>query len=250
MLKVRIFLIAVLITIIPFIGVAQKLRVAVAANAQFVAQVLVEAFKTKTGIDAELIVSSSGKLTAQIEQGAPFDIFLSADMKYPQELYTKKFSTAKPQVYAYGTLVIWSKKQLVLKKGIQSLTNPEVQRIAIANAALAPYGEAAEQAIERSKLLAQLKPKLVYGESIAQVNQYLLSGAADVVFTAKSVVLDPAQQNKGNWIEVNANLYKPIAQGVVLLKSSTGKNLIQAKQFYKFLFGTNAKQLFKKYGYK
>jgi molybdate transport system substrate-binding protein len=239
-----------LITILPFAGIAQKLRIAVAANAQFVAKVLVAQFKKQTGIDAELIVSSSGKLTTQIEQGAPFDVFLSADMKYPQELYNKKFTVAKPQIYAYGTLVLWSKKEIGLDKGLSALNNPVIKKIAIANAALAPYGEAAEQAMKRTNMLDKLKPKLVYGESIAQVNQYLLAGAVDVAFTAKSVVLDPAQQVKGNWAEVNSKLYAPIAQGVAILKSSTGERLKQANQFYKFLFSNTAKQTFKKYGYR
>jgi molybdate transport system substrate-binding protein len=226
-----------LIIALPISGIAQKLRIAVAANAQFVSRILAQEFKKQIGIEAELIVSSSGKLTTQIEQGAPFDIFLSADMKYPQELYSKQFATAKPEIYAYGKLVMWSKKGIDLSKGLNSLTNNSVKKIAIANKALAPYGEAAEQALQRTNLLARLKTKLVYGESIAQVNQYLLTGVADVAFTAKSVVLDP-------------NLYKPIAQGVVVLKSSKAENLKHAIQFYKFLFSAKAKQIFKQYGYK
>jgi len=234
----------------PLIGMAQKLRVAVAANAQFVAEVLAKEFKQQMGIDAELIVSSSGKLTTQIEQGAPFNMFLSADMKYPQELYAKQLTTAKPVIYAYGTLVMWSKRGIDLSKGLNALTNVAVKKIAIANSKLAPYGEAAEQAMERSGLLAKVKTKLVYGESIAQVNQYLLTGAADVAFTAKSIVLDPAQKNTGHWKEVNAKLYKPIAQGIVIVKTSKGETLKQAKQFYNFLFSAKAKQIFQQYGYK
>jgi molybdate transport system substrate-binding protein len=244
------FLLIGLILALPFAGMAQKLRIAVAANAQFVANVLANEFKKQTRIDAELVVSSSGKLTAQIEQGAPFDVFLSADMKYPQELYAKRFTTGKPEIYAYGTLVMWSKKEISLAEGFNSLTLPSIKKIAIANAALAPYGEAAEQALEHIGLLAKLKPKLVYGESIAQVNQYLLTDAADVAFTAKSVVLDPAQKDKGNWKEINAKLYKPIAQGIVVLKASTGESLKQANLFYKFLFSVKAKQIFKQYGYR
>jgi molybdate transport system substrate-binding protein len=233
---------------LPVIVSAQKLRIAVAANAQFVSQKLAAEFKKQSGIDVDLIVSSSGKLTAQMEQGAPFDVFLSADMKYPQELFTKKLTTAKPQIYAYGTLVLWSKKEINLKKGLNSLTATAVKKIAIANAALAPYGEAAEQAMERTGLLTQLKPKLVYGESIAQVNQYLLSGNVEVAFTAKSVVLDTAQQHVGNWVAVDPKLYQPIAQGVVVLKSSAKR--ADAQKFYTFLFSAKAKAIFKKYGYR
>jgi len=234
----------------PFAGVAQQLRIAVAANAQFVAKVLADEFKKQHGIEVELIISSSGKLTTQIEQGAPFDIFLSADMKYPQELYSKQLTTDKPKVYAYGTLVMWAQKGIKLTGGVKALTSPVIKKIAIANAALAPYGEAAEQAMERSNILSALKPKLVYGESIAQVNQYFLTGAAEVAFTAKSVVLDAAQKGNNNWVEINTNLYQPIAQGVVMLKSSTGESMNQAKKFYQFLFSARGKQILKTYGYR
>lgn len=243
-------LILFIVLVLPFAGIAQKLRIAVAANAQFVAKVLAEEFKKQSGIEVELIVSSSGKLTAQIEQGAPFDIFLSADMKYPQELDSKHLTTEKPKVYAYGTLVMWAQKDIKLTGGVKALTSPAIRKVAIANAALAPYGEAAERAIERSNITREVKSKLVYGESIAQVNQYLLTGTADVAFTAKSVVLDPAQKSNQNWVEVNSKLYQPIAQGVVLLKSSSGASLLQAKKFYTFLFSTRAKQIFKAYGYR
>jgi len=235
---------------LPFAGIAQKLRIAVAANAQFVAKVLAQQFNNESGIDAELIVSSSGKLSTQIEQGAPFDVFLSADMKYPQDLYAKELTIAKPRVYAYGKLVIWARNRIDIKHGMKSLNNMMVDKIAIANAALAPYGEAAVEAMKNSYLYDQLRPKLVYGESIAQVNQYLLSGVVDVAFTAKSVVLDPSQKKNQNWVEVTPNLYTPIAQGVVVLKSSTGESLVRANKFYRFLFSPNAKRILKNYGYR
>lgn len=234
--------------LLPFISMAQHLRIAVAANAQFVAKTLAAEFKKETGVDAELVVGASGKFTTQIEQGAPFDVFLSADMKYPQELYDKCFTTAKPKEYAYGTLVIWTtKKDLGLSKGLYSLTNPAVGKIAVANPKLAPYGEAAIQALTHLKLLEKVQPNIVYGESIAQVNQYLLTGATDVALTAKSVVLDPSESSKGKWVEVKSNLYQPIAQGVVILKTAAGNK--QAQQFYNFIFSKQAKQIFKKYGY-
>lgn len=237
-----------LLACLPFAGTAQTLRVAVAANAQFVAEKLAQAFKKQSGIDVQLIVSSSGKLTTQIEQGAPFDVFLSADMKYPQELHEKKLTTAAPKIYAYGTLVIWSKTNVVFGKGLDALNNSTIKKIAIANPKLAPYGTAAEAAMQKTNTFATLKPKLVYGESIAQVNQYLLTGAVDAAFTAKSVVLDPAQKGVGRWTEVDSKLYQPIAQGVVVLKVS--QNLAAANQFYQFLFSAQAKQIFKAYGYR
>ena len=229
---------------------AQQLHIAVAANAQFVANKLKEAFKKETGIDAELTISSSGKLTAQIEQGAPFNVFLSADMKYPEELYSKGLTTAKPQVYANGALVLWTLKEINLTADLSILTNNNVQKIAIANPKIAPYGEAAIQALTKQDLLSRVQQKVVYGESIAQVNQYLLSGATDAAFTSKSVVLDSAVSSKGKWIEVNPKWYNPIAQGIVVIRQSDAGQLSAANKFFQFIFSKKAKDIFRKYGYR
>jgi len=229
---------------------AQQLHIAVAANAQFVASKLKEAFKKETGINAELTIGSSGKLTAQIQQGAPFNVFLSADMKYPEELYNNGLTTAKPQVYAYGALVLWVVKDIELTSTLSILLSKTVQKIAIANPKLAPYGEAAVQVLTKQNLLSRVQQKLVYGESIAQVNQYLLSGAADVAFTAKSVVLDPAVSNKGKWIEVNPKWYNPIAQGIVIIKQQDARETSAANKFYQFVFSKQGKDILKKYGYR
>ncbi|TKK69844.1 molybdate ABC transporter substrate-binding protein [Ilyomonas limi] len=233
-----------------FASFAQPLHIAVAANAQFVAAKLKDAFTKETGITAKLIISSSGKLTAQIKQGAPFNVFLSADMKYPQELYSKGLTTARPQVYAYGALVLWTLKNIDLNKGLSILLDNNVQKIAVANPKLAPYGEAAIQALTKQHLLPSLQQKIVYGENIAQVNQYVLSGAADVAFTAKSVVLDSAVSGKGKWIEVNQNWHSSIAQGAVVIKQSNAAQMRAANQFYQFLFSKKAKDILEKYGYR
>ncbi|MCJ8210056.1 molybdate ABC transporter substrate-binding protein [Mucilaginibacter sp. RS28] len=244
------FLLAVGLLVFSTFVQAQKVRVAVAANAQFVAQKIAEAFKKQTGIEAELIVSSSGKLTTQIEQGAPFDVFLSADMKYPEELYSKGFGLEKPRIYGYGQLVIWTLHQDVPLKQVADLQQKAFQKIAIGNPALAPYGEAAMQAIKALRLEATLKDKFVYGESIAQVNQYLLTGAVDAAFTAKSIVLDPSLQVRGKWIAVPQRFYLPIAQGMLIIKQLDQKNLNNSYKFYNFLVSSSAKQIFKLYGYK
>lgn len=245
MKHICILLVSFLVSLATF---AQQLRVAVAANAQFVSQKLKEEFKKEAGIDADLTVSSSGKLTAQIEQGAPFDVFMSADMKYPQELADKGRTIDKPVIYAYGTLVMWSLQKRDLSKGLNTVLSSDINKIAVANPKLAPYGEAAIAALGWHNLLEKAEPKIVYGESIAQVNQYLLTGAADIAFTAKSVVLDTAMSGKGSWVEVNKSLYSPIAQGVVVIKNSA--NADAAKKFYRFLFSKKAKAIFVKYGYR
>jgi molybdate transport system substrate-binding protein len=230
-------------------GHSQTIRVAVAANAQFVARVLKESFEKETGIHTQLIISSSGKLTTQIQQGAPFDVFLSADMKYPQALSNNGLTLEKPRIYAYGIVVLWSLKDISLTKGILAVEQADVKKIAIANPKLAPYGEAAIQALNKEGIYNKIKAKIVYGESIASVNQYLLSGVADLAFTAKSVVMEPAMQNKGKWLALDQTLYTPISQGVVLLKNHTSQSQAAARCFYDFLFTDTAKNIFQTYGY-
>jgi molybdate transport system substrate-binding protein len=226
---------------------AQSLRVAVAANAQFVSKSLGDAFQKQSGIKIESIVSSSGKLTTQIQQGAPFDVFMSADMDYPATLHKAGLTTAAPVVYAYGSLVLWTLTDLPLSADLNVLQNPAVRHVAIANPATAPYGAAAVSLLKHKKLFDQLQPRMVYGESISQVNQYVLTGAAEVGITAKSVVLDPSLKQRGHWVDLPARGYSPIAQGVVVLKRT--QQTKAAQQFIHFLRSTTARRILQQFGY-
>lgn len=228
----------------------QTLRIAVASNAQFAAEAIKDAYGEQVSVEIELIVTSSGKLTAQIKHGAPYDIFLSADMKYPQSLYDAEKTLTKPRVYALGKLVLWTTQELSLTEGIASIQNPSIQSIAIANPSVAPYGEATVAALKKTGLYQAVKDKIVYGESISQVNQYLLGGAADVAFTAKAIVLSPDLQEKGHWVEVADSLYPSVKQGAVLLKHAKEGQLAEAKAFYQFLFSGKGKSIFREFGYK
>ncbi|QKZ14999.1 molybdate ABC transporter substrate-binding protein [Spirosoma sp. KUDC1026] len=227
---------------------AQSIRVAVAANAQFVMKSLGDAFQKQSGVKVEAIVSSSGKLTTQIQQGAPYDIFLSADMAYPATLHREGFTTAAPIVYAYGSLVLWTMGTLPLSADLTVLKRSAVRHIAIANPATAPYGEAAVSLLKHKKLFDQVQPRIVYGESISQVNQYVLTGAAEVGITAKSVVLDPSLKQRGHWIDLPLRGYSPIAQGVVVLKRTQQPKA--AQQFIQFLRSATARRILLQFGYR
>ena len=224
-----------------------KLTIAVSANMQYAMEELVQSFTESSGIQCELIVGSSGKLTAQIVEGAPFDLFLSADMKYPEVIYEKGLAHKKPEVYAYGYLVFWS-----LDKGMElsaeSLSGDKVNHIAIANPETAPYGAAALDLLRRMGIIDQVHEKLVYGESVSQTNQFILSGSVQVGITARSVVSSPAAQGKGHWTEADDRLYQPIAQGVVVLKNQEAR-LRQALAFSEFLRSSAAKEILHKFGY-
>lgn len=229
---------------------AETLTVAVAANVKYAFAELAQTYQRETGVDVEASYGASGSLAAQIRNGAPFDLFLSANMKYPQTLYDEKLAADAPRVYVYGVLVLWTMNPLDLKQGLPVLGGPAVSKIAVANPKLAPYGVEAIKALKHFKLYDQLAPKLVYGESISQVSQYILSGAADIGITAKSVVLAPSLQGKGRWVDVPADSYQPIAQGMVILKHGEAAHAKAVQRFVAFLASPAARAIFKKFGYR
>lgn len=243
------FSLLILLLAPPLSGWAAPLTVAVAANVRYAFIDVAAEFKKETGIAVEGVFSSSGKITLQVKSGAPFDVFLSADMAYPEVLYKEGLASGKPEVYAYGALVMWTMRDLDLGKGMSLLADAGVQKIAIANPKVAPYGKAALQAIEKSGIKPVVEPKLVYGESIAQAAQFVDNGAVDIGFVAKSVVIAPALAGKGKWITLPKNSYEPIAQGVVILKHGEDSQHDNAHKFVAFLATPKARAIFSRYGY-
>jgi len=224
-----------------------KLTIATAANMKFAMHELVEEFQKETGQECEIIVGSSGKLTAQIKEGAPYDLFVSADMKFPNTLFENGLTIGKPQIYAYGSLVIWT-LNTQLKADFESFKKNQVNHIALANPKTAPYGRAATEVLKNKNLLEPLRLKFVYGESVAQTNQFIISYAAEIGFTAKSIVLSPNMKGKGNWKDVDPNLYSPIKQGVIILKNRD-VHIGGAEKFQQFLFSDKGKEILNKFGY-
>lgn len=224
----------------------EKLTIAAAANAQFAIEAIAHEFEKETGIATQIIVGSSGKHTAQIEAGAPYDVFVSADLKFPDKLSKLGLTTAEPATYAYGKLVIWTLND-TLSTAIHDLAIMKVNHIAMPNPKTAPYGRAAKEALEKAALYDHISPKLVFGESVAQTNQFILSKSAAIGFTAASIVMAPAINNTGRWQEVNKDSYSPIAQGAVVIKQSAHLEL--ANKFYLFLFSPTAKNILEAYGY-
>jgi len=228
-----------------------EITIAVAANVQYAMRDLKTEFENKSGIQTKVIIGSSGQLTAQIQQGAPYDVFISADMKYPRTLYQNKKAVNPPKVYAYGSLVLWTmKKGIPFQKGFKELLNNNIQKIALANPRTAPYGAATIQVLKHYNIYNQVKDKLIYGESIAPTNQYIVSKAADIGFTAKSVVLSPVMKGKGTWKEVNPDTYQPIKQGCVILAYGQKHHPKASKSFYDFMLSPKAMKILKKYGYR
>lgn len=227
---------------------AQALKVAAAANLQSVITVLQKDFKQRTGIDIEPIVGSSGKLVAQIKNGAPYDVFLSADMRFPESLYKDGFTIKAPVVYAYGSLIICSTKNIGFENWERTLLTPRIQKIAIANPAVAPYGVAASEVLQKKGILDNIHSKMVLGESISQVNTYITTGAADVGFTTQALLKDPANKTLLYWKIIDPKEYAPIKQGMVILKRAASN--ANAEKFYNYLLGPDAKKILEQYGYR
>ena len=226
----------------------EKLIVAASANTQYAMEELIDLFEAETGTSCELIVGSSGKLTAQILEGAPFDLFFSADMKYPEEIYRRGKGVSRPEVYAYGYLVFWSLDDQV-ELDEKGLINKDVRHIAMANPETAPYGRAALELLNALNVYDTIKGKLVFGESIAQTNQFILSGSAEIGLTALSVVSSPVAKGKGNWKKADPSLYQPIAQGFVHLATNNSEKEKWSREFTSFLRTEAAMNILHKFGY-
>jgi molybdate transport system substrate-binding protein len=226
---------------------AQNLKVAVAANLHSVIKVLGKDFKQKTGIGIEPIVGSSGNLATQIKNGAPYDLFLSADMTFPEALFKEGFSSKKPVVYAQGSLIICSSQNIGFENWERLLMTERIKKIAIANPAIAPYGKAAEEALTKKGIFNDIIQKVVYGESISQVNTYITTGVTEVGFTTLSLVKDPSNKTKLFWRAIDPKTYAPIAQGMIILKRSADN--ANAVKFYQYILSPAAKAIFEEYGY-
>ena len=241
-------LLVLILSLFSFSFAKEPILVAAAANTEFAVKEIASHFEKKFNIPVKVILSASGKLANQIVRGAPYHIFLSADMKYPTFVYKRGYALTKPKVYAYGVLVLWTLKDIPLKKDLKFLTTSQIKKIGVPNPRLAPYGRQAVNALKYYKVYDRVRPKLIFGESVGQTSQYIYKKLVDVGFTAKSIVLSPTLKEKGKWLEVDEKAYNPIAQGVVLLKPS--KDNENAKQFYRFIFSPEAQKIWQKYGYK
>jgi molybdate transport system substrate-binding protein len=243
--RIKFLAAALLLFITP--SFAQNLKVAAAANLQSVIKVLQKDFKQKTGIEIEPIMGSSGNLVAQVRNGAPYDLFLSADMRFPETLFKEGFSKKRPAIYARGSLVICSNQDIGFENWERLLMTERIKKIAIANPTIAPYGKAAEEALQHKGIYNDVKPKIVYGESISQVNTYITTGVVEVGFTTQSLVKDAANKTRLYWMAIDPKIYSPIEQGMVLLKHADNNE--NAEKFYRYVLSPAAKAIFKEYGF-
>jgi molybdate transport system substrate-binding protein len=230
--------------------VAQEITVAAAADLQFAMQDVAARFQKETGKTVKLIYGSSGNFFQQIQNGAPLDMFFSANLDYPKKLEAAGLTEPGSYYpYAKGKIVIWApnESKLDLRTGLQALLDPSVKKIAVANPQHAPYGQAAVAAMQQENVYEKVKDKLVLGENISQTASFLVSGSADVGIVALSLALSPNMKDKGRYAEIAAADYPPIEQACVILSSS--KNRQAAREFLSFVKTAAVADVLRHYGF-
>jgi molybdate transport system substrate-binding protein len=201
----------------------RRLAIAAASDLQAVLPDIVRDFERSAGATVAVSYGSSGTFFAQIRNGAPFDVFLSADVDYPRQLTAAKLADAATlQVYARGHLVLWTRREsrIEIGRGLNALTDARIRYIAVANPAYAPYGRAAVTALRSARLYDTLQPKLVMGENLAQAAQLVESGNADAGILSLSLALGPALRGQGSYVEIPTKHHPPIDQGAVVVSAS------------------------------
>jgi molybdate transport system substrate-binding protein len=229
---------------------AQEITVAAAADLQSAMQEVVNRFQKETGKTVKVIYGSSGNFFQQIQNGAPFDLFFSANLDYPKKLEAGALTEPGTLYqYAVGKIVIWvpNDSKLNVSSGLKSLLNPSIKKIAIANPQHAPYGQAAVAAMKKEEVYDKVADKFVLGENISQTASFVVSGSADVGIVALSLALSPSMKDKGRYAEVPAAEYPPIEQACVILSSS--KNKETARQFLSFFKTPTVTDVLRSYGF-
>ncbi|HVO64298.1 MAG TPA: molybdate ABC transporter substrate-binding protein [Terriglobales bacterium] len=249
-IRIVISVLVLVLVVCPHVCAAQQITVAAAADLQFAMQDIAARFEKQTGKTVRVIYGSSGNFFQQIENGAPFDMFFSANLDFPQKLGAAGLADPSSfYSYARGRIAIWVPQQskLDLSSGLRILLDPSVKKIAIANPQHAPYGQAAVAAMRKEGMYENVKDKLVLGENISQTASFVTTGAADVGIVALSLALSANMKDKGRYVEVPANEYPPIEQACVILSASKNKGL--AEEFLAYIKTAGVADVLQRYGF-
>lgn len=227
---------------------AGQITIAAASDLKFAMDEIAASFrKAHPSDDVEVVYGSSGNFHAQIQQGAPFDLYFSADIAYPRELARRGLAASGVKPYAIGRIVLWSASLDATKMTLASLTDPKITRIAIANPKHAPYGKRAEEALRAAGVWEKVEPKMVYGENIAQTAQYVQTGNAQVGIIALSLAVNPELTGKGGYWLIPDNLHQPLEQGFLITKRAAGNPL--ARRFADFMSTPPIRAIMTRYGF-
>ena len=225
-----------------------KITIAAAADLKFALDEIVVLFnKAHPSDQVETIYGSSGKFQTQIRQGAPFDLYFSADIAYPRALKAEGLSASEVQPYAVGRIVLWSPSRDAGKMTLADLADPAIQKIAIANPKHAPYGKRAEEALKAAGVWEKVEAKLVYGENVAQAAQFVQTGNAQVGIIALSLALSPELAKQGGYALISDKLHQPLEQGFIITRRAADNLLAQA--FASFMADKEARVVMSRYGF-
>ena len=234
----------------PAIALAADIAVAAASDLHFAIKELIVEYEKQTGHHVKLSLGSSGNFYAQVQQGAPFDLYFSADIGYPKKLEEAGLTVPGSLYrYAVGRVVLWAPKQspVEVSKGLTVLRDAAVRKIAIANPKHAPYGRAAVAAMEQSQVYAEVKARLVLGENLSQAAQFIESGACDVGIIALSLAMAPVMKSAGSYWLIPAEAHPPLEQGAVIMKQS--KQQDAARHFLQFMQSPQGQEVMTRYGF-
>ena len=227
---------------------AEKIMVAAAADLKFALDEIVTAFQAREpGHEVAVVYGSSGKFHTQIQQGAPYDLYFSADIAYPRALAQAGFAASPVQPYAVGRLVLWSASRDARQLRLSSLTDPKITRIAIANPKHAPYGQRAVEALRAAGVWSQVEPKLVYGYKIAQTGQFVQTGNSQIGIIGRALGVNPTLSRQGGYALIPDQLHTPLEQGFIITKRAKGSAL--AQRFADHLRSPQARSVMTRYGF-
>jgi molybdate transport system substrate-binding protein len=229
-------------------GKQAPIRIAAASDLKFALDSIIAVFQQQHATTIQPIYGSSGKLFEQILNGAPFDIYLSADIRYPEELSEKGQAASEVYPYGVGRLVLWSRKFNTEVQGIQVLNDPGIKKIAIANPRHAPYGQRAQEALIHYNLFETIEKQLVFGENISQTAQFVTTGAADIGIIALSLALSPVMKRyTSSYYLIPEESHQPLIQGGVITRYGSGKNPVNL--FFEFLKSKTSVAILQQYGF-
>lgn len=247
-MKILVFFLSACALLLPSLACAEKITIAAAADMQYAMDDIVMRFKSAHP-DAEIatVYGSSGNFATQIRNGAPFDLFFSADIGYPQQLVKEGFAASAVVPYGIGRIVLWRVGAGGERITLNALSDAKVMRIAIANPEHAPYGKRAREALIASGVWQQVQPKLVFGENIGQTAMFVQTGAADIGLIALSLALTPALSSRGSYALIPAGLHASLEQGFMITRRAAENGL--AKQFASYMSSPTVRAVMVRYGF-
>lgn len=227
---------------------AATISIAAAADLRFAMDEIIKRFQTEhPGDRIEITYGSSGKFHTQIRQGAPYDLYFSADIEFPRALAKAGFAASPAMPYATGRIVLWSASLDASKMTLKSLSDQKIQKVAIANPQHAPYGKRAEEALRAQGLWEEVRGKAVFGENIAQTAQFIQTGNADIGIIALSLAIHPAMAEKGSYYLIPEELHTPLEQGFIITRHAADNAL--AKTFAAYMGENSVREVMRRYGF-